>query len=75
MLDILVGEALTSRALRQADAFSESLVIGFAVCRVEVLYWKAASNVMLAHSYALWVYSIMILYTYRHCLETKNADV
>lgn len=36
MFDIFVREALTTRTLRQTDSFSESLVIGFAVCRVEI---------------------------------------
>lgn len=37
MLDVFVGEALAAWALREADAFAERFVVGFAVGRVEGL--------------------------------------
>jgi hypothetical protein len=36
MLDVFVGEAFASWTLRETDAFSQRLVVGFAVSGVEI---------------------------------------
>lgn len=38
MLDIFVCKTLASRALCQADALSQSTIIGLTVCRVQAAY-------------------------------------
>lgn len=42
VLDVLVGEALASRALCEADAFAECAVVCFAVGGVQRFDWGAA---------------------------------
>ena len=42
MLDVLVGELLAARALRQAHAFAQRPVVGFRVLRVQRLHGVAA---------------------------------
>ena len=43
MLHVFIRETLTSRTLSQAYAFTQSIVIRFAVCCIESLHRKSAS--------------------------------
>lgn len=44
MLDVFVGKAFASWALRQSHTLAQRFVIGFAVCRVESLDVLSASE-------------------------------
>ena len=43
MLHVFIRESFASWALREAYTLAECFVVGFAVGRVQVLDWKAAS--------------------------------
>ena len=66
MLDILVGEALAPRALRQSHAFAQSTIVGFAVGRVEgcdVLTTSEVTSTYIStpvHADSIEAYSIQI---------------
>ena len=42
MFDVFVGEPFALRTLRQADAFAETSIISFAVCRVQRWHGRRA---------------------------------
>lgn len=64
MLHVFICKSLASRALCEANALAQRLVIGFAIGRVQVLDWEATSIGILARICNDDL--DCLLYTYRH---------
>jgi hypothetical protein len=67
MLDIFVGKALATRALRQSNTFSQRTIVRFAVGGVERVDWKSAFNAY-RHLSHCWLCRMSLT-----CLESPRS--